>query len=437
MVAVLAALAGLLWPGLLAGSGLFYVWRLIIEQRRAGDRRAVAERVGLASVRAFPASTVTGTHGRLGVRMQSFATLRSGTRVVIEGVARGFQLRREDRSEPAPPDAVRIGDPPFDAAIVLAGPVPLVRALFDAETRALARDLCGLGLWWAVRFGELVVDLPEPLGLRSRLTPPLLERFLAFAARLREPVQVETRLVEVAGSDPVPAVRLAALQTLTSQASARAAIRTAHRAAHGDSDPALRLAGALALGSAGVPVLHALAADPDARDQVSASAIAGLGGMMTFERVRPILDAAVAAGRVQTACAALRVMGRGGAKEAAIITAVLARTEGALAVAAVEALGDTLAPVAEAPLVRSLAEDLPRAVAAARSLARLGTARAVPELMTAEGRGGELGRAARQAIASIQSRLTGATPGQVSLASGTGELSVVESADGRVTLADE
>jgi hypothetical protein len=168
MEAVLAALADVLWPGLFVGGGLLHVWMLCVERRRARDRRAVAEAAGLASVRTFPASTVTGVHGRLGVRMESFTTLRSGTHVVIEGVARGFQLRREDRSGPAPPDALRTGDPPFDAAIVLYGPVLLLRALFDAETRALARDLCELDIRMAVRFGELVVDLPEPLSLRSR-----------------------------------------------------------------------------------------------------------------------------------------------------------------------------------------------------------------------------------------------------------------------------
>ena len=50
-----------------------------------------------------------------------------------------------------------------------------------------------------------------------------------------------------------------------------------------------------------------------------------------------------------------------------------------------------------------------------------------------------LRRASRQAIAAIQSRLTGATPGQLSLADGgSGQLSLAEeSADGRVSIADE
>jgi hypothetical protein len=43
----------------------------------------------------------------------------------------------------------------------------------------------------------------------------------------------------------------------------------------------------------------------------------------------------------------------------------------------------------------------------------------------------------RAAIAAIQARLTGATPGQVSLAGAAGEVSVVDSPDGRVSLNTE
>jgi hypothetical protein len=50
-----------------------------------------------------------------------------------------------------------------------------------------------------------------------------------------------------------------------------------------------------------------------------------------------------------------------------------------------------------------------------------------------------LRRASRQAIAEIQSRLTGATPGQLALADGdAGQLSLAEeSVQGRVSMADE
>jgi HEAT repeat protein len=106
-----------------------------------------------------------------------------------------------------------------------------------------------------------------------------------------------------------------------------------------------------------------------------------------------------------------------------------------IAVAAVEALGETCAPAAEGPLTSALGSSVPGVpAAAARSLGRLGTARAVPALRDAEDQGGEVRRAAREAIALIQTRLTGATPGQVSLAGASGELSVVDPADGRVTL---
>jgi len=115
---------------------------------------------------------------------------------------------------------------------------------------------------------------------------------------------------------------------------------------------------------------------------------------------------------------------------------VLSAKGAAIAVAAAEALAETATPEAEAPLIAALGSLVPGLPpAAARSLGRVGTARAVPALRDAEERGGEVRRAAREAIALIQSRLVGATPGQVSLAGGeAGHLSVVGATDGRVSL---
>jgi HEAT repeat protein len=107
-----------------------------------------------------------------------------------------------------------------------------------------------------------------------------------------------------------------------------------------------------------------------------------------------------------------------------------------IALAAIAALGEISSPAAEAPLVAALTSAVPGVTAAAaRSLGQAGTARAVPALRDAEERGGDIRRAARETVALIQSRLTGATPGQVSLAGGeAGQVSVVETADGRVSL---
>ena len=143
-------------------------------------------------------------------------------------------------------------------------------------------------------------------------------------------------------------------------------------------------------------------------------------------------------------------MGRGSLAEAQVIASVLARVDGrdaagessanaVIAQAALEALLDTRVPIAEGPFLAALASPSPGAVlAATRGLERVGTVQAVPALRDVEARGGDLARAARMAIGAIKSRLSGASPGQVSLAGGdAGQLSVAESADGRVSLKPE
>jgi HEAT repeat protein len=121
---------------------------------------------------------------------------------------------------------------------------------------------------------------------------------------------------------------------------------------------------------------------------------------------------------------------------------VLAVEKGELAIAAAQALGASRAAEAEGALLRTLArdpEDL--GAAAAEALGSVGSAAAVLPLQDAAARTGEdvLRRAARTAVARIQSRLHGATPGQLSLSEGeAGQLSLAgEDPAGRVTLAEQ
>ncbi len=109
------------------------------------------------------------------------------------------------------------------------------------------------------------------------------------------------------------------------------------------------------------------------------------------------------------------------------------------------ALGATGILAAEAPLLEALERDLATTrIAAVQALGRVGGVAAVPKLRDAAERhasDGNLGRAVRQAVAEIQSRLAtvgGARPGQLSLAGGeAGQLSLVDKAvEGRLTLAE-
>ena len=78
-------------------------------------------------------------------------------------------------------------------------------------------------------------------------------------------------------------------------------------------------------------------------------------------------------------------------------------------------------------------------VAAANALARVGTAAAVLPLKETAERSRldpDLFRATRQAIAEIQSRLQGASPGQLSLAGAdVGQLSLAQAEAGQLSLA--
>lgn len=76
-------------------------------------------------------------------------------------------------------------------------------------------------------------------------------------------------------------------------------------------------------------------------------------------------------------------------------------------------------------------------VAAAESLGRVGSAESVPTLRDAASRSdaGGMRRAVRQAVAGIHARLSGAEPGQLSLAvGGAGELSLAGDEPGSVSL---
>jgi len=121
------------------------------------------------------------------------------------------------------------------------------------------------------------------------------------------------------------------------------------------------------------------------------------------------------------------------------VLAVELRSE--IGVAAASALGSMSHPQAEEPLAKALRyESAELRIAAAQALGRVGSVAAVVPLKDCaanDKRDRELERAVRQAISEIQSRATGASPGQVSLTgSETGQLSIPEGTSGRVSLDD-
>ena len=199
---------------------------------------------------------------------------------------------------------------------------------------------------------------------------------------------------------------------------------------------------AAALGAEGRDLLFDLAESHRVDDAMSAEAVSTLDRELSFERTRAVLDQALDRRRIRTARACLEALGKSG--DAAAIDAlakVIALEKGELATVAALALGATGSPAAEPPLIDSLQrEQADLRVAAASALGRVGSAAAVLPLKEATERSSwldlDLRRATRQAIAEIQSRLQGASPGQLSLAEGeAGQLSLAQAEAGQLSLA--
>lgn len=172
----------------------------------------------------------------------------------------------------------------------------------------------------------------------------------------------------------------------------------------------MRLQAGIGLGEEGQGTLRALAADPATSEYCAARAVGALGKAWPSVTAEATLGRALTADRSELAKACLGWLARFGR------------------------------PEAESPLLEVLGHHDPEAVvAAAHALGRLGSVAAVATLREAEARWPrELSRAARHAIAEIQSRLTGAEHGQLSLAGAeAGALSLVtETEPGRLSLVE-
>jgi HEAT repeat protein len=222
------------------------------------------------------------------------------------------------------------------------------------------------------------------------------------------------------------------------------ATRRALRAALKDKDEDIRLRCAIALAEEGRETLRQLAHDRGTSDDGAARAIAALREHFPLAQARKLLTHALRKRRVSVAAAVLDALALRRAPEAVeTIADVLRRDEGELAVAAAQALAVSGLPDAEPPLLQALGRDQPGVcLAAARALGRVGTVAAVPSLKDAIARrdDGSFARAARQAIAEIQSRIQGATPGQLSLADAqshpAGQLTLADDDTGRLSLTD-
>jgi hypothetical protein len=442
---------GLLFP--IAGAGISLVVFLAQAFGRSAAWRHAAHGSGVSNVRE---KQVLGLLTELRGQVDGFeVTLKSyhrgkhehGTRVCVDGRGRiplSLNLRAEgfgsglDKAFGG--KELEIGDPGFDREVYAQGPENELLPLLDDETRSAVRA--------AIALRAHVVDGTARIEVRTwsnaNRIASALESALRVARRLQRPGDPVEPLVKIAGTDSHPTVRVRCLDLLrrdhAEDQRARAAFRDALR-----SDAAeVRLTGAIALGDEGQAALVDIASRPDVTDLLAARAISALGAKLPADRAASILDDAIQKGRSAVALAAVQALAlTGGALAVSRLTALLTGHAARLAVAAAHALGAIGDSAAEAPLLPALeSEDSDVRNAAAEALGLVGTAAAVVPLHAAADAhllDLSLRSATRQAIAAIQARLTGAAPGQVSLAEGEGGRITLshESDPGRLTIADK
>jgi HEAT repeats len=400
-----------------------------------------------------------GMTGRLGRRRVSFRAYdrRSGphgTLVVLEGDS-GITLRRESLattvSKSMGERELEVGDAEFDEAVYVRGAATELRAVLDADTRRVFRRL----LQGEVLEGCATIDarvevvdgeLRAVLCDRSYSEPEAFTRavmaLLSAAPRLDRPADTVGRIAENTLREGEAKVRMQNILLLASDYPDQEAAREVFRQACQDGNAEVRLRAALALGAEGRGTLLEIATHQAVNESRTARAVRGLGADLPLDQGREILGAALRRRHRETARACLESLGkRGGEAVVAPLAKVLGLEDGDLAAEAARALGSTGCGAAEAPLLRALGEGSAEVqAAAAESLGRVGSIGAVLPLKQAADDGGSaLRRAARQAVAEIQSRLHGASPGQVSLAGAeAGQVSLAgEDPSGRVTFVEE
>ena len=310
---------------------------------------------------------------------------------------------------------VEVGHLAFDEQFNVQGATAMVRARLDGPTRDALLELARRPLRegrLTVADGHLLAVVPPShrvsLADPTDETVPLLAQ---VAHRLADPIDEAAELAKSVRQDPLSGVRLLCLKTLLREYPKHASVGPLLRDATQDADAEVRLEAATALGIEGVAALNALVADPSVEDDLAARAAASLG---------PPMDAGVARATLRREIAASR-----------------ARQRRATARACVASLGLHGDPQDEALLLSLVieAQDYALRLAAARALGRVGSANAVPSLTDLGDSGSaDLRRAGREAIATIQSRLRGATPGQLSLdPRNAGQIALADDAAGRLS----
>jgi HEAT repeat protein len=447
--------------GAIAGLGTALVDRRV-GRARVQRWRSVAERLGLrevvSDVPVFGKPWLSARSGRRRVRFERVKLNKSHTvtYVTVEG-STGITLVPEDPTgltRVGGDREIELGDETFDAAVEVHGVPERVRAMLDAETRGIVlRMLNGrlavpgqpvvtFGGKVTLVDGDLRATFNElPTAPTPRELADVLAAMLALAERFQGTRDVARQLAQSIETEPLWPVRLQGLQLLSTGFPNDPATIDALRHALTDDQPEVQLHAALALGVEGEERLLEIARRERVEDGISAQAIDALGEGLPADVGVSVLRQALRMRRMETGAACIHALGRlGGAEVEDLLIKVLSLEIGPLAVAAAQALGKTPSAEVEEALLRALARDVPElTLPLIEALGHTGSARAVLPIRDAgAGLGSDVDvrRAARQAVAEIQSRLQGASPGQLSIAEGeAGHLSLADDDPrGRVSL---
>jgi HEAT repeat protein len=346
----------------------------------------------------------------------------------------GVRIYRHQADGPAA-RGIEIGDEEFDRTFFIQGSMRLVYGVLDAEARRILLRV-NAKCYLEIAGGEIRAEMFDSE------VPFILPLLLELGRRFVQKTDIARCLFENARRDPAAGVRINQLLLLVREHARDPRTAAVLRAACSDPSPRVRLWAAQTLGDEGRGVLRELTESTE-DDNCSAQALGLVGRELPFERKTTILGRALDGRRLRTARACVEVLGLSGdAAAAEPLAKVLTREKGELAAAAAVSLGKLASPAAEPPLIQALEHEIPEVqAAAAAALGHVGSAAAVlplKEMAESSRFGRDLRQTARQAIAEIQSRLPGATPGQLSLAGAeTGQLSLAADQAGQLSLPSE
>lgn len=340
-------------------------------------------------------------------------------------------------------EEILIGDGPFDDAVRVRGVESNVLAVLDQPTRDLLSQYIAFDKGH-VKDGRIECERAG----HERNETVLEERIrrmveVAKALSIRD-ADVTARLAGNVEADGVPTVRLRNLAYLTKFYRRSPECETAMSTALDDGAAEVRLHAAKAIGARGMPVLEALTTSPTVQPELRADALDHLSSRLPREDLETVVAKLIGGADEVLEVRALRLV----AKESlgALAPKVKERldaTNKKVVAAAARALGFVGSDDHEHRLVILLEHDDDDVkTAACAALANVGTINAVePLLEHTKGifKDGDLKRAARSAVESIQSRVQGgADGGRLSVVQTAQEGALSESKDaGAVAIVDE